>query len=227
MSFLCATFSLVLGLYFLRNKVVFSIIISLVYLIFLFYRFGKKKFLIFISFFIAGAIIPHINLPISNDSHVSGLVVESRDNYFIFESRLHKYYVTNENNNFEAGDYLIIEGDARDLKITNYESRFDFKQYLQNKGIQKELKPISIERKFKSFIKIHAFKTKLLSKFDENTATLISAFLFNEKDYSSNLIILLIFLHNQPYQHMDQFLYHNDLHSKFCIPATPPGILPC
>ena len=48
------------------------------------------------------------------------------------------------------------------------------------------MKQYDIKRQ--SIIKIHHFKKRFLSKFDENTATLISAFLFNDKDYSSSLV---------------------------------------
>lgn len=187
MSFLCTTFSLVLGLYFWRSNIVVSILISLAYLIFLFLRFGKKKFWLFLAFFAVGVVVPKIPI-YDNNGPYSGMVIEARDNYVIFESKLTKYYVSCQDNDFEVGDYLVIEGNSFAIKFTNYESRFDFKNYLHNKGIDKELKSESIDIKYSSFIKVHAFKKSILSKLDQNAATLVSAFLFNEKDYSSDLI---------------------------------------
>ena len=77
------------------------------------------------------------------------------------------------------------------MKITNYESRFDFKKYLHNKGVDKQIvvKSTTVDRK--SIINIHQFKRRFLSKYDENTATLISAFLFNDKDYSNDVVSLI------------------------------------
>lgn len=187
MVFLCATFTFVAGLYFLRNNIVLSIVVSLSYLIFLFIKFGKKKFIIFLSFFIIGAALPRISLPEQHETY-TGFVIEARDNYIIFESRLHKYYVSSSENDFEVGDHLKIQGNISDLKFTNYESRFDFGDYLEKKGVTQNLDADLIDRTFKSPIKIHSFKKSFLSKFDEKTATLISAFLFNEKDYSNDLI---------------------------------------
>lgn len=187
MSFLCTTFSLVLGLYFLRGNIVFSIIVSIAYLTFLFFRFGKKKFVLFISMFAIGAIIPRIPFP-SQSGTYSGFVVEARENYVIYQAGFDRYYVSSKENDFELGDYLVCEGSTSEINFTTYESRFDFKEYLANKGVEKELKTTTIDRKFHSFIRTQQFKRNFLSHFDENAASLISAFLFNEKDYSSSAI---------------------------------------
>mgnify|MGYP003294800935 CR=1 FL=1 len=187
MSFLFATISLVLGLYFLRGNLVFSIIVSLAYFAFLIYRFGKKKFILFVSMFAIGVLIPIIPFP-SQSGTYSGFVVEARDNYIIYQAGFDKYYVSSEENDFELGDYLVCEGYTQDIRFNTYESRFDFKEYLANKGVEKELKTLSIDRKFHSFIRTHQFKKNFLSHFDKNAASLIDAFLFNEKDYSSSVI---------------------------------------
>ncbi len=187
MSFLFTTFSLVLGLYFLRGNIVLSIIISIAYLGFILYRFGKKKFFIFTAIFVIGALFPRIPFPAQKGPY-SGFVIEARENYVIYQAGFERYYVYSEDNDFEIGDYLVCEGSVQDLKITTYESRFDFKEYLANKGVDKELKTFEIDRKFHSFIRIQQFQRNFLSHFDENTASLISSFLFNEKDYSSSAI---------------------------------------
>ena len=187
MSFLFTTFSLVLGLYFWRGNIVLSIIISIAYLGFLLYRFGKKKFILFAVVFTIGVLFPRIPFPTQNNTY-SGFVVEARSNYIIYQAGFERYYVASEANDFELGDYLVCEGNASSLKMTTYESKFDFKSYLNNKGVEKELKTSHIDRKFHSFIRTHQFKKRFLSHFDENAATLIDAFLFNEKDYSSDAI---------------------------------------
>jgi len=187
MSLLFTTFSLVLGLYFLRGNIVLSIIISIAYLGFLLFRFGKKKFILFAAMFTIGALIPRIPFPTQTGTY-SGFVVEARKNYIIYQAGFERYYVTSKDNDFEIGDYLVCEGDTSDLKFATYESRFDFGEYLANKGVEKELKTTSIDRKFHSFIRTQQFKKNFLSNFDENAASLIAAFLFNEKDYSSEAI---------------------------------------
>ena len=187
MSFLFTTFSLVLGLYFLRSNIVLSIIISIAYLGFLLFRFGKKKFILFAAMFTIGVLFPRIPFPTQTGTY-SGFVVEARSNYIIYQAGFERYYVASEANDFELGDYLVCEGDTSEIKFTTYESRFDFGEYLANKGVEKELKTTSIDRKFHSFIRTQQFKKNFLSKFDENAASLIGAFLFNEKDYSSQAV---------------------------------------
>ena len=80
-----------------------------------------------------------------------------------------------------AFSFLIKKGTVYQVKIK--EIRF-------YKGVTKQINVTSTIVEKKSFIKIHQFKNKLIAKFDENTATLISAFLFNDKDYSSPIIEL-------------------------------------
>lgn len=187
MSLLFSTVSLVIGLYFWRNNIILSIVISIIYLGFLLYRFGIKKFPHFLIFFVLGVTVPKIPI-FPHKQNFPGIVIEAKDDYIIYESGLHKYYVKSEDNDFEVGDILNITGYTVEFKTTTFESRFDFQEYLYNKGVNEELKTNIIDTKFHTFIQTHKFKKYFLSKFDENTATLISAFLFNDKDYSSDPI---------------------------------------
>lgn len=189
MSILLLVFSLVLGLYFQRINIVISIIIAVSYLIYLFWRFGKKIFFLSLITLMTGIKIPNISFQSPKDqTDYGGLVIHASDNYIIFESKLTKYYVYSEDNDFEVGDYLVINGNKENLKITTYESRFDFKKYLNNKGVEQQIKVSSIDRKFKNPLRVRGVKEKILSKYDENAATLISAFLFNDKDYKAEPI---------------------------------------
>lgn len=190
MFLLCTTLSLVLGLYFARNNIVISILICLIYFGFVLWRFGKKKFIVLASFFVIGIFIPIIPFPVNEGPEYKGYVIDARDNYYIFQSKFEKYYVYSKENEFEVGDKLVLNGKTQNLKFNTYESQFDFKQYLNNKGVTKQLNVSSTTVEKNSFIKIHRFKNKLVSKFDENTATLISAFLFNDKDFDSPIIKL-------------------------------------
>ena len=188
MFLLSTTFSLVLGLYFARNNLVISILITLTYFAFILYRFGKRKFLIVAALFGIGVLIPRVTFASNNGPDYGGIVIDVRDNYYLFQSKFERYYVYSKDNDFEIGDHLVIKGDVKDFKTTSYESQFDFKSYLRNTGTTKELVVKQYDIKRQSIIKIHHFKKRFLSKFDENTATLISAFLFNDKDYSSSLV---------------------------------------
>ena len=114
--------------------------------------------------------------------------LESKNNYFLYKSHYEKYYVYEENNDREVGDYLVIEASPDKVRLTTYESQFNFKDYLQNKGVKRELKIKKIDSKFNSPIRIKHFKNKLLSSYSEDTKSLLKAFLFNEKDYESNAI---------------------------------------
>ena len=188
MFLFCTTFALVLGLYFARNSLVISILVSLAYLIFILYRFGKKKFLIVILFFGIGVFIPRIPWPTNSGPEYKGIVIDARDNYYLFQSKFERYYVSAKDNDFDIGDQLVLKGEVTEFRSTSYESQFDFSEYLRNKGVTKEINVKESSRKHSNFLKIHQFKRNFLSKFDENTSTLISAFLFNDKDYSSSTI---------------------------------------
>ena len=188
MFFLSTTLSLALGLYFGRNNIVISIVVSIAYLIFILWRFGKKRFIVVISFFALGVFIPRIPWPSNKGPDYGGIVIDARDNYYLFQSKFERYYVYSKDNDFEIGDYLVLKGEVKEFKATNYESQFDFKRYLKNKGTTKELVVNKYDIKHQSLIRIHHFKKSYLSKFDENTASLISAFLFNDKDYSNDLV---------------------------------------
>ena len=188
MFLLCTTFALALGLFFFKSNIVISILISLTFLIFVLFRFGKRKFVIVILLFASGVVIPKIPIKANPGPTYVGYVIDARDNYYIFQSKFEKYYVYLEDNDLEIGDKLVLKGEVKPFKSTSYESQFDFRKYLENKGITEELNVKAIESKRQSLIRIHHFKRKFLNKFDENTSTLISAFLFNDKDYSSNSI---------------------------------------
>ena len=189
MKILCATISLVLGLYFFRNNIALSIVIALVYLVFIFIRFNKKCALIFCSLFIGGALIGGLNIEYNNvDNVYKGMVVEVKQNYFIFQSHFERFYVYEENTTKEFGDYLIISSKPSEYKSTTYESQFDFGAYLKNKGVKRQLKSTDVEFVFQNPLRVHSKKAEFLARFDEEARVLINAILFNEKDYSSSVI---------------------------------------
>ncbi len=189
MSLLFVTISFVLGLYFLRNNLVFSIIISLVYVVFIFIRFPKKKACLFLLVFAGGALLGNINLEYNNDENVyQGMVVDVKENYFIFQSRFEKFYVYEEATTKEFGDFLTIKAQPTDFKSTTYESQFSFADYLKDKGVKRSLDLKDYSINFANPIRIHSQKVNFLNRFDGSAKAMINALLFNEKDYSSEAI---------------------------------------
>ena len=188
MFLLSTTLSLVLGLYFASYNLVVSILISSAYLLFVLWRYGKKRFAVVIAFFALGVFIPRVTFAENKGPDYGGIVIDARDNYYIFQSKFERYYVYSKGNDFEVGDQIVLEGEVKELKLNTFESQFNFKSYLQNKGVKKELVAKDTQVKRRSFIRINQLKRKFLAHYDENTAILISAFLFNDKDYSSDLV---------------------------------------
>lgn len=189
MKIFCTTISFILGLYFLRNNVALSIVISLIYLVFIFIRFNKKYVAFLIVVFIGGAILGNLNLEYNNSENAyQGMVVEVKRNYFLFQSHFEKYYVYEENTNREIGDFLTIYSTPKDLKFTSYESQFDFKSYLKDKGVKRSLTLKDYEIWFTNPVRIHTHKEKILSRLDENTRGIVNALLFNEKDTSNEMV---------------------------------------
>ena len=85
--FFCTALSLVIGLYFARYNLVVSILISIAYFVFVLWKYGKKKFVVFIAFFAIGVFIPRVTFASNNGPDYGGIVIDARDNYYIFHSK--------------------------------------------------------------------------------------------------------------------------------------------
>ncbi|MBO7120989.1 MAG: hypothetical protein J6V79_01170, partial [Bacilli bacterium] len=110
-----------------------------------------------------------------------GIVVENRENYFLFDSGFHRYYVYEKDCEREEGDILLITGKASPLKITSYEGYFSFESYLNKKGVDSELHAYETEVKFARPLRLAARENKFLSHFEEPTRGLLSSVLFGTK----------------------------------------------
>ena len=191
MRLLIALISFIVGLYFLRNNIVFSIVLSLLFLLFCVYRFRKSKIflLILISSFAGGIALSNLKITHNNENNsYAGMVIEAKDNYFIFQSHFEKFYIYEKDNTREVGDRLIVNSSPKDISFTSYESQFNFKEYLNNKGVYRELSSYDISATFSSPIRLKRLRNNFLSNFDSETAVLIDAFLFNNKDYKNDAI---------------------------------------
>ena len=189
MKILCTTFALVLGLYFFRNNLALSIIISLIYLVFIFLRFSKKFAAVLLIVFIGGCFLGHLNIEYnSNENSYQGMVVEVKENYFLFQSHFEKYYVYEESTDKEVGDFLTIISKPEKFKANTYESQFDFEKYLENKGVRRSLPLKEYETNFQNPLRIHNRKQRFLSLLDDDAKVLVNAVLFAEKDYSTSTL---------------------------------------
>lgn len=113
-----------------------------------------------------------------------GMVIEKKDNYFIFASLGKRYYLQYKDNEFEIFDILYIKGYVSPIFDTTLESEFNFAKYLSNKGVTVQIKVISLEIKLQSLLRPSKFKNSFLTKFDEESQVIIKGMIFSHYDSS-------------------------------------------
>lgn len=182
--------SICLGLS-LRFNFLYLIVPLIIFLIFILLRFKKLKFLVCLFTFALGVGVSYIQFSFNQETY-EGIVVEAKDNYFIFSSKLERMYVSSYNHSYEAGDILKIKGTKSDLSFTRLESEFDFQTYLNKKGVYKKLEVSSIEVRFSTFLRLNSYRQTFLSYFDENTSNLLGSILFSYRQDSSNEVLTAI-----------------------------------
>lgn len=179
MTFLLLFLSIFIGIR-IRYSLVAGIVELLVLFLFVLIKLKNKKILIPIAAIgVIGVGLSFIR-PSYDRKVLTGVVITSKDNYFLISSKLERLYVSERAHSYEVGDILTIYGEKKELDFISLESEFDFKEYLNNKGVFSEFVPNKIEVKFSNPIKIHALKKKFLSHFSNETASLISAILFSD-----------------------------------------------
>lgn len=158
--------------------------LSLIWIIFLLGLFllNKKMYKYFL-YFIIGLFIGFVsinNVPhyIEKNEYI-GVVVSKKDNYFIFNSSGNKYYIYQENNEYENFDILKIKGKQKDINFSCLESQFNFKEYLYNQKIEKQIEIENINFIFKNPLRKTLIRNNLLNKYDDKSKALISLFLFS------------------------------------------------
>lgn len=155
----------------------------------------KEKRLAFSFLFglILGLLISGISrfLPFLTDERkLTGLVLEAKDNYFIFWAKGRRFYVSNRGNLYEEGDILELDGHFETLAFSHQEGRFDFKDYLLRKGVSQELVMKKANILFLRPIRLRSAEVKFLSSFSKETSACLDAMLFSKKDYSSEVLSL-------------------------------------
>ena len=200
MSILFGLISLILGLHFLKDNLYVSIGLTLLFVIFIIYRFKWGKVTLYLSLFVLGCLFSNLPREYNNPNQVySGVVVLSKQNYFLLYSHGERFYIYEKDNEREIGDFLEVKGQPKIYESTTYESQIDFNQYLQNKGVKRTIAVDDITLLFQNPVRLFSYQKYFLSKLNENAAPLVDAMLFNTKDYGSNVFtvatsINLIFL---------------------------------
>lgn len=77
-----------------------------------------------------------------------GVIVRSKENYFLVQIVFNRYYVSYQNSPYQVGDLIDINGIISDLSFTEYESRFSFTDYLLKKGVRGEIEWYTIKPLF-------------------------------------------------------------------------------
>ncbi|MCR5309217.1 MAG: MBL fold metallo-hydrolase [Bacilli bacterium] len=148
-------------------------------MLFVRYRLSNKR-LAFLSLLLAciGVGLSFINIS-TNRNECKGVVAESKENYYIFDSFGEKFYISEKNNQKEVGDWLFIKGKQEELDFTTLESEFDFKEYLNKSGVYKRFTVEYEKTTFKTPIRTKKVRNNFLSHFDEDTRDLYSSILFS------------------------------------------------
>ncbi|MCD8204148.1 MAG: MBL fold metallo-hydrolase [Coprobacillus sp.] len=179
MIFVFLFFSLWIGLVIRYHPLIF-ISLALVLLIYLFKKYSKKLTLISLCILSLGVGYSFLDIDyMGKDSTYSGVVIESKDNYFIFYTGLERLYVSNYGNTYEVGDILSIQGEKKEVHFISLESEFDFDGYLNKKGVNRELEIGTVEVKLNSPFRLNKWKANFLSKFEGDTASFINALFFS------------------------------------------------
>ena len=113
-----------------------------------------------------------------------GMVIYSKENYFIFQTITGRYYVYLENNPYEVFDFLKIDGELIKYHFQTYESQFDFNQYLRNYYVFYQIDKVVINPLFINFFRFRGQIEAFLSVYDSNVKSFLSLLIFNVSDQS-------------------------------------------
>ena len=177
-----------LGVSFLNHWYIKVLGIVLLFVFSYFCKSTKRSIILSCIFFILGLSLELLTLIyLSYDSHF-GVVIVSKNSYFILQTLSGRYYVYNELNTYEVFDILTVDGKVEKAAFTYYESQFNFNEYLKTYGVKKMINNASITPHFLSLFRIKHLINNNLSLYDTNTKSILSTLLFNlssSKDYSS------------------------------------------
>lgn len=144
-SFIYIIFSFFLLLYFIKIK-------------------QFNKLMIILSIFLSSFLIRNIN--IESSSYV-GVVIEAKENYYLFSSFKGRFYIYEKDNLKEEGDVLKLKGKRSIIEDTSVESQFSFQKFLNNKGYYYQLFVKEEQMLIKSLLN----KKNVLKKYESNLNT--------------------------------------------------------
>ena len=215
MILLCVVLAIIVGLnyscciYELSYKLLFTTIIAISYILFICFKFEKKirNRLLIVLFF--SFLIGVIRIPINLEKHVfTGTVISSKENYYILQDGLNRFYIYEKNNMKEIGDVLTLQGTVSFLNFEKLESSFDFESYLNKKGIYYQLYVIKENVLFQNFIRKKVVKNFLFSNLSEKNCSFISTILFSDidGDYTEIQEMYLFYLFTSSGMHISFFV---------------------
>ena len=185
--------SLCLGLS-VKVNLFIGIPLAIIYSIFIFFRHDKKVFTICLSLLVLGVGLSYIKFDIKREI-VTGIVIETKDNYFILNDGLERYYISQYDNEYEIGDILRIKGKKEKLDFIRLEGEFDFEKYLNNKGVEFSLINTKIQPIISNPLKLFKLRKLFLSRFDDRSRSLIASILFSDHSFDSRALDLANSLH--------------------------------
>ncbi len=181
------------------NFVKFPILISLLGVALFIYFLKKiklkKSLIFFASFIIISTLSFYINKPLPSIDENFGIVILSKENYFIYWSKFTKYYVYNENNQLQIGDILSLNGDIQNNNFAFLESSLNFNEYLKNKGVFYQINNPKFEIIFSNPIKLNEIKNDFLNGFSPENRNFIDSLFFANSHYDDQFISLLSSMH--------------------------------
>lgn len=189
--FFCFLFAL-LGL--LSASVSYFFFLSLVPLLLylLLYKKQKKDIILYLFFFLLFFFLILLYPKKENGTiDAYGIVVKSKENYFLLLTLKGKFYVSEKNNPYSLFSVLEVKGEAESLSFSHYESGFSFQNYLKSQGVFSQLKVKEITLSFSGIRNLNSIRKYLLSYADENSSPFIEAFLFQESLYSEKSLASL------------------------------------
>lgn len=153
-------------------------------------RYKKDRlFYIYIIFYILGLLI-FLWLSFNKTYLNIGIVIQSKENYFIIQTLSGRYYVSCFNHNYEVLDILQVRGEVEEYFFQNFESQFNFNEYLKNNFIFFKINYDKIDIIFLSFVRPRQVVNNLKLSDDVEVQSFLKMLIFsyNDKVFDSSLI---------------------------------------
>ena len=170
----------------------------------------KLLIILSLSFLVVTTLIFFTNF--SLDGTYLGLITQRENNYVIIQTFLGRFYLESKDNTFAIGDILKFSAKSSNYLFSYVEKSFNFNKFLGQQGIKQKLNYFEYITVFRFPLRNYAFKEQFYLTYSVQTKTLVEAFIFNNKDYSTEIIknfqnIDLIFLLSSSGIHLHLFMF--------------------